>query len=100
MKPIDRSMPPEMMTKVWPVASSSGATAKIAIDWRLNGLRMNVPPKSDARPDLEPEDQRGEEQPGAQIGDALDQRLCPLGMVGLRADVVAAGSGMCHATFR
>ena len=41
----DRSMPPEMMTKVWPVASRSGATAKIAIDWRLKGLRMKVPPK-------------------------------------------------------
>ena len=39
-------MPPEMMTKVWPVASSSGATAKIAIDCRLKGLRMNVPPKA------------------------------------------------------
>ena len=25
MKPTDRSMPPEMMTKVWPSASSSGA---------------------------------------------------------------------------
>ena len=35
MKPSDRSMPPEMITKVWPMASSSGATAKIAIDCRL-----------------------------------------------------------------
>ncbi len=46
MKPIERSMPPEMMTKVWPVASRSGATAKMAIDCRLNGLRMKVPPKA------------------------------------------------------
>ena len=45
MKPIDRSIPPEMMTKVCPVASSSGATAKIAIDWMLKGLNRNVPPK-------------------------------------------------------
>ena len=58
MKPSDRSMPPEMMTKVWPVASRSGATAKIAIDCRLKGLSMNVPPKADARPGLEDDDQR------------------------------------------
>ena len=35
MKPSDRSMPPEMMTKVCPVASSSGATAKTATDCTL-----------------------------------------------------------------
>ena len=87
MKPIDRSMPPEMMTKVWPIASSSGATAKIAIDCRLNGLRMKVPPKSMRAQTSNTEDQRGEEQPGAQVGDALDQRLGRVGVVGLRLDV-------------
>ncbi len=35
MKPIERSMPPEMMTKVEPSAKRSGATAKTAIDWAL-----------------------------------------------------------------
>jgi hypothetical protein len=35
VKPTDRSMPAEIMTKVWPRASSSGAVAKMAMDWRL-----------------------------------------------------------------
>jgi hypothetical protein len=34
-KPSDRSMPAEMMTKVWPSASSSGTVAKTEIDCRL-----------------------------------------------------------------
>ena len=34
-KPSDRSMPAEMMTKVWPSASRSGAVAKTRIDWML-----------------------------------------------------------------
>jgi hypothetical protein len=46
MNPIDRSIPPEMMTNVCPVASNSGATAKTAMDWMLNGLNRNVPPKA------------------------------------------------------
>ena len=91
MKPIDRSMPPEMMTKVWPIASKSGATAKIAIDCRLKGLRMNVPPKSMRAQASKHEDQRGEKQPGAQVGDALHQRLGAVGMVGLRLDVRVRG---------
>jgi hypothetical protein len=35
VKPTERSMPPEMMTKVWPIASSSGAVAATAIELRL-----------------------------------------------------------------
>mgnify|MGYP006988472044 CR=1 FL=1 len=35
MKPSAGSMPPVMMTKVCPVASRSGATAKTRIDWML-----------------------------------------------------------------
>jgi hypothetical protein len=35
MKPRLKSMPPEMMTKVCPVARRSRATAKMAMDWRL-----------------------------------------------------------------
>ena len=42
MNPIDRSIPPEMMTNVCPVASSKGATAKTAMDWMLKGLNKNA----------------------------------------------------------
>ena len=35
VKPTDRSMPAEMMTKVWPRARRSGAVAKTPIDWTL-----------------------------------------------------------------
>ena len=34
-KPSDRSMPAEMMTKVWPSASRRGAVANTRIDWML-----------------------------------------------------------------
>ena len=40
VKAIDRSMPPEMMTKVWPIASSRGATANTAIELRFVRLAM------------------------------------------------------------
>ncbi len=66
MKPSERSMPPEMMTKVWPSASSSGATAKIAIDCTLNGLRKKVAPKASRAQTSKTDEQAGEEQPGAQ----------------------------------
>ncbi len=39
-------MPPEMMTKVCPIASSSGATAKTAIERTLYGLTMKLEPSA------------------------------------------------------
>ncbi len=47
-----------------------------------------------ARPDLEPDDQCGEKEPGAQVGDALDERLGDFGVVGLGSGVAPAGSGI------
>ena len=40
VKPTDRSIPPEMITKVWPSANRSGATANRVMLWILNGLMM------------------------------------------------------------
>ena len=44
VNPTDKSIPPEIMTKVWPRAKSSGVTVKTAIDLTLNGLKKNVLP--------------------------------------------------------
>ncbi len=66
VKPTDRSMPAEMMMKVWPSASSSGATARTLIDCRLYGFRMKVV-VDDPGPGLEEHDQQDQEQPGPQL---------------------------------
>src|SRR5271166_1543880 len=42
VNPTDKSMPPEIITNVWPRASSSGVTVNSAIDFTLNGLNKNV----------------------------------------------------------
>ena len=42
VNPTDKSIPPEMMTNVWPSASNSGATVNSAMDLMLNGFRKNV----------------------------------------------------------
>ena len=42
VNPTDKSIPPEMMTKVWPRPSKSGVTVKTAMDLTLNGLNKNV----------------------------------------------------------
>ncbi len=44
VKPTDRSMPPEIMTSVWPRPSSTGATAKTAMERILKGLKRKVLP--------------------------------------------------------
>ncbi len=43
-KPTERSMPPAMMTKVWPSPSSSGTAANIAMLWTLKPLNRNEMP--------------------------------------------------------
>ena len=43
-KPTERSMPPAMMTKVWPSPSSSGTAANIAMLWTLRRLNTNEMP--------------------------------------------------------
>ena len=43
VNPTDKSMPPEIITSVWPSASKSGVTVKTAIDSMLNGFRTKVP---------------------------------------------------------
>ena len=50
MKPSDRSMPPEMMTKVWPVASRSGATAKIGDRLQVERIEDEGAAEGRARP--------------------------------------------------
>src|SRR3984893_1662974 len=42
VNPTDKSIPPEIMTKVWPRANNSGVTVKTAMDFTLNGLKKNV----------------------------------------------------------
>ena len=42
VNPTDKSIPPEMITKVWPRPSKSGVTVKTAMDLTLNGLNKNV----------------------------------------------------------
>src|ERR1700722_2156519 len=42
VNPTDKSIPPEMMTKVWPRPSKSGVTVKTAMDLTLKGLKKNV----------------------------------------------------------
>ena len=42
VNPTDKSIPPEIMTKVWPRPSNSGVTVKTAMDLTLNGFRKNV----------------------------------------------------------
>src|SRR5271165_7068686 len=42
VNPTDKSIPPEMMTKVWPRPRSSGVTVNTAMDLTLNGFRKNV----------------------------------------------------------
>ena len=44
VKPTERSMPPEMMTSVWPRPSSTGATAKTAMERMLKRLKTKVEP--------------------------------------------------------
>jgi len=53
VNPTDKSIPPEMMTKVWPRPSKSGVTVKIAMDLTLNGLNKKRVVISEMRPDLE-----------------------------------------------
>ena len=60
----------------------------------VEGVKDEGAAELGARPGLEPDDQRGEKQPGPQVGDALDERPGVLRVVGLRLDVPSAGAGV------
>ena len=102
MKPSDRSMPPEMMTKVWPIASSSGATAKIAIDCRLKVLRMKVPPKAARAQTSKTTISAARNSQARRSAMRWTMRLGALGVVGLRRWRGRRRFGVwcgCHGTF-
>ena len=69
MKPTDRSMPPEMMTKVWPSASSSGATAKIAMLLEVVGVEHEGAAVGEPRPGLEERRSAGAGTARTEVGD-------------------------------
>ena len=72
VKPTERSMPPEMMTKVWPIASSNGAVANTAIERMLKTLPTKLAPNATCDQISKPMTSSDQEQPRTRRGDGRE----------------------------
>ena len=89
-KPTERSMPPEMMTKVWPGRQQQRHHREDGDALQVEGVEEEGAAEGDAAPRSRRRRSARQEQPGAQVGDALDDGLGAVGVVGLRLGVRVA----------